>query len=348
MNQPLKLLAGASVALVGALLAVWLKTPLPWMLGPLFCVALFRIFSAPIISSSYLRYVGQWGIGTSLGLYFTPLVVDVISQNIWPIVCGMLFAFLLGIYGTFIYRRFGHVDMRTAWFSSAIGGASEMTTLSEKYGGRQDLVASAHSLRILTVVVVIPFAFQALGVVGFDTSSPGPKVVDLNGLLFLSTITGLSALLASYFKVPNGWVLGPMFVSMGLTMSGIELSALPDYVSKTGQLLIGWSLGDKFRSGFFRIAPTFLLSVIFCSISSLLLACGCALFLASWSDIPLPTLILGLAPGGIAEMAITAKVLQLGIPLVTAFQVSRMAFIVLITGPFYKFVITRLSSNSLD
>ena len=348
VNHPLKLLAGATVALIGALLAVWLKTPLPWMLGPLFFVALFRISSAPIVSSPYLRYVGQWGIGTSLGLYFTPLVVDVIAKNMGPIICGMLFAFFLGIYGTFIYRRFGKVDMRTAWFSSAIGGASEMTSLSEKYGGRQDLVASAHSLRILTVVVVIPFAFQALGVVGLDSSSPGPKVVVLNGLLLLATITGCSALLASYFKVPNGWVLGPMFVSMGLTMSGIELSALPDYVSKTGQLLIGWSLGDKFRAGFFRIAPRFLFSVIFCSISSLLLACGCAFLLAVWSNIPLPTLILGLAPGGIAEMAITAKVLQLGIPLVTAFQVSRMAFIVLITGPFYQYVITRFSKNPID
>ena len=35
------------------------------------------------------------------------------------------------------------------------------------------------------------------------------------------------------------------------------------------------------------------------------------------------TLVLGMAPGGIAEMCITAKVLQLGVPLVTAFHVTR-------------------------
>jgi hypothetical protein len=36
------------------------------------------------------------------------------------------------------------------------------------------------------------------------------------------------------------------------------------------------------------------------------------------------TLVLGMAPGGIAEMCITAKVLQLGVPLITAFHVTRV------------------------
>ena len=37
--------------------------------------------------------------------------------------------------------------------------------------------------------------------------------------------------------------------------------------------------------------------------------------------LPWVTLLLGTSPGGITEMAITAKVLQLGVPVVTAFQV---------------------------
>lgn len=337
----MRLVVGSVIALIGAIVAIWLRTPLPWMLGPLLFIAVSRMASAPVSSSTNLRYVGQWAIGVSLGLYFTPHVVGVISQNIWPIVGGMFFAICLGLYGTFIFKKFGRVDLKTAWFSSAIGGASEMTTLSEKYGGRSDLVASAHSLRILTVVVVIPFALQLWGVVGIDTSLPGPKVVDLGGLVLLAVLTASSALLAGFLKMPNGWVLGPMFVAMGLTMSGIELSALPDFVSKTGQLLIGWSLGDKFRPGFFRVAPRFLFSVVFCSISSIVLAFGFALLLDQFTDIPLATLLLGLAPGGIAEMAITAKVLQLGVPLVTAFQVTRMALVVIITGPLFKYFVLK-------
>jgi uncharacterized membrane protein AbrB (regulator of aidB expression) len=49
-------------------------------------------------------------------------------------------------------------------------------------------------------------------------------------------------------------------------------------------------------------------------------------------------LILGTAPGGIAEMAITAKVLQLGVPVVTAFQVCRLVAVLILVGPIFKWV----------
>jgi len=45
--------------------------------------------------------------------------------------------------------------------------------------------------------------------------------------------------------------------------------------------------------------------------------------------------VLGTAPGGIAEMCITAKVLQLGVPLVTAFHVARVVVILLTTVPLF-------------
>jgi uncharacterized membrane protein AbrB (regulator of aidB expression) len=53
------------------------------------------------------------------------------------------------------------------------------------------------------------------------------------------------------------------------------------------------------------------------------------------SELHPATLVLGTAPGGIAEMCITAKVLQLGVPLVTAFHVARVVVILLTTVPLY-------------
>ena len=44
-------------------------------------------------------------------------------------------------------------------------------------------------------------------------------------------------------------------------------------------------------------------------------------------------LVLGTSRGGIAEMAITAKVLQLGVPMVTAFQVCRQVTVLVLVEP---------------
>jgi uncharacterized membrane protein AbrB (regulator of aidB expression) len=47
-------------------------------------------------------------------------------------------------------------------------------------------------------------------------------------------------------------------------------------------------------------------------------------------------MILAMAPGGIAEMCITAKVLQLSVPLVTAAHVVRVLVLIVTTGPAFR------------
>ena len=51
--------------------------------------------------------------------------------------------------------------------------------------------------------------------------------------------------------------------------------------------------------------------------------------------------ILGTAPGGIAEMAITAKVLRVGVAFVTAAHVMRFVIVMLFTEPAYRLIARR-------
>lgn len=335
------MLAGFCIALIGALLAVWAHMPLPWMLGALLLTAATRIGGLRTACPRPARNAGQWVIGASLGLYFTPQVIGHIGSNAGPIIAGMLFALALAFLGTAILRRYTDVDFKTAWFSSAIGGASEMANLAERHGARIDRVATAHSVRVLLVVVTVPFIFQWWGVAGLDPTVPGPRDVHALGLAALVALTIVGGAAFTKFRLPNPWVLGPMLVAMILTASNIELSALPDFVPKAGQLLIGWSLGDRYRPDFFRAAPRFMAAVAGFTILALALAFGVGALLSLWSAAPIPTLILGTTPGGIAEMAITAKVLQLGVPVVTAFHVTRMVFVVIVTGPIYAILARR-------
>ena len=72
---------------------------------------------------------------------------------------------------------------------------------------------------------------------------------------------------------------------------------------------------------------------------SIVLAFAFAALLGLVSAVPLPTLALATAPGGVSEMCITAKVLQLGVPLVTVCHVLRV--VVLTVGAQWSFTVFR-------
>jgi len=66
------------------------------------------------------------------------------------------------------------------------------------------------------------------------------------------------------------------------------------------------------------------------------IAALCGVALAWASGLSVPSLILATAPGGIAEMCLTARALQLGVPLVTAAHVTRVIVLVTTTGAIFR------------
>jgi hypothetical protein len=75
------------------------------------------------------------------------------------------------------------------------------------------------------------------------------------------------------------------------------------------------------------------------------LCAGFAGLLAWGTGLHPVTLLLGTSPGGIAEMAITAKVLQLGVPVVTAFQVCRLVAVLLLVNPLWRWLDRRAAPD---
>ncbi|MDP2264875.1 MAG: AbrB family transcriptional regulator [Hydrogenophaga sp.] len=333
------------LATAAAQLCVWLNTPIPWMIGPLVSVSLLSVLGAPTESWLPLRNTGQWVIGAALGLYFTPQVGALVMSLWWAIALGIVWALALGLgFGAWLRRvHAGHLasltpaQLRsTTYFAGAIGGASEMTLIAERRGARTDLVAAAHSLRVLLVTLTIPFALQWSGAAGVDLAPPGASQVVPVGLAALGGLTLVGALLMQRLGRANPWFMGALLVTMVLTLSGVTLSAIPPWLTAAAQLFIGISLGVRFTPAFVHTAPRWLASV---AVASVFMMGVCALFawvLSAFTGLHPATLVLGTTPGGIAEMAITAKVLQLGVPVVTAFQVCRLVAVLVLAEPVYR------------
>src|SRR5882672_11203130 len=196
-------ICGAGGALFSAVGA-----PLPWMLGPLLAMALGKFLGADLASPKGGRATGQLIIGCALGLYFTPVVGHEVVAHWYLLIAAAVFALLLAYASGWFLTRSTGLDATTALFASVPGGAAEMTILGERFGARSDRVVLAQALRVFIVVLVVPFAFTALGLHGTDPYQPAQFAVDGLGLIVLLGIAAAAGGTLAKLRVPNAWMLG--------------------------------------------------------------------------------------------------------------------------------------------
>ena len=326
------------VCCAAAALFSYLHAPLPWMIGPLLAMAGGRFFGAHLAAPRGGRATGQLIIGCALGLYFTPAVAHEVATYWYLLIAAALFAVALAYASGWLLTWGVGLDATTALFASVPGGAAEMTILGERFGARPDRVVLAQSLRVVFVVVVVPSVFTILGVHGALLNQPAQLEPDIAGLAVLLAIAAVAGGILARLRVPNSWMLGPLAIAIGLTVAGIHLSAVPTVLSNAAQVLLGCALGSGFHRNSLRSSSRFVLFVL---VSVVLAVIASALFawtIAVATTLPLSTMVLATAPGGMAEMCVTAKVLQLGVPLVTAAHVTRVIILVTTTAPVFRIV----------
>jgi membrane AbrB-like protein len=190
----------------------------------------------------------------------------------------------------------------------------------------------------MLVVVVIPWAFAALHAHGADTFQPGTTEVDRFGLTVLLAATLAGGLVLQRLGVANAFVLGALAVAIPLTVAELNWSAVPRWLTNVAQVLLGCALGARFERSFLRRAPRFVAAVVISVGAAMALSAVFGVAMAAATGLHPATLVLATAPGGIAEMSITAKVLELGVPLVTAFHVARVIVLLTCTAPLFTWL----------
>lgn len=329
------IVAVAACALAGAAFAA-MRVPLPWMIGPMLAMAVCNASGAGLRAPARGREVGQVVIGTALGLYFTPVVAREVA-SLWHIlVVAAILAIAIGALCGCLLSTLSGTDRSTAFFASIPGGATEMAVLAERFGARVDYVAFAQSLRILMVVVAIPFSLTFSGVHGADSHAVAVAEEDPAGLVQLLALTLAGGATLRVLRVPNPFMFGPLLVSSLLAMLDLRFSSMPGWLSNAGQLLLGCALGVRFGRRSLASLPLLAASVVASVVAAMAFSTAVAFAISKATGVPFPTLVLAVAPGGIAEMCITAKVLQLGVPLVTAAHVVRVVVLVSATGWVYQ------------
>lgn len=304
-----------------------LQTPIPWMIGPMIAVAVLNLAGVRMHSPPLARQMGQVILGSAVSLYFTPPVVAALAANLPAILAATVAVFLVGALGALTLSRASGVDGRSTFFASIPGGAMAMAVLADRYGAQIAPVAVAHSLRVSLVVILIPFLLT-YGGFPLEAAAYRPNVpLNFSILVPWLAISWLLGELSERLHFHNGCLLTPIFIGAALTMSGVELSAVPHQLIDFAQLMFGLVLGARYERAFFAryrlFIPFALLNSCFILIASV--AAGAAL---AWAfDLPVATMILATAPGGLAEMTITAQALKISVPLVVAFHLFRVVVV---------------------
>ena len=310
----------------GALLA-WLETPIPWMIGPMVAVAAVNLLGFRAFALPYGRQMGQVILGSAIGVYFTPPVLIALGANAFPILITTLSAFAIGGVGALVMSKVSGVDGKSAFFSSIPGGSMAMANLAEKYGATMPPVAVAHSLRVSILVIVIPFGLT-YGGIHIEPSTFRPEFT-LNYSILIPWLAGGFVLgeLSERLRFHNGCLLTPLFLGAILALNGVTLSEIPSWLTDFAQLMFGLILGERYERAFFAkhklFIPFALVNAVFIISASVAVALS-----VSWAfDLPIATMIIATAPGGMAEMAIVAQALQMAIPTIMAFHLFRIIIV---------------------
>lgn len=324
------------LGLAGGFVFNRLGVPLAWLLGSLAAVALVSVVGARLAVPPGARQAGQIALGTAIGLTFAPEVALFVAKFL-PIMIGAAFLSIgYGVLAGRVLKRTSGVDNATAFFSSVPGGVVEMSVQAERYGGDTAPVALAQSLRILFVVVTIPPIITVLGLTGVDPFELRALAFDPLGLVILLAL-GLSVgWVLGRRRIANAWFLGPMGVAVIVSIGGVELSGVPTELVNLGQVMMGATLGLRYQRDRLLalrrfLAPAILSTIVLVGLNVLTGAGIGILF-----DLPVPTMALAISPGGMAEMSITAKVLNLGVPIVVAFHVVRIFLVIGFTGLIFR------------
>lgn len=321
----------------GGWLASLANWPLPWMVGSLLAVIAVRCSGWLVSEVPRGRQVGQWIVASAIGLHFTGEVMREVLAHFGVILAGAVGTLLLGLIGIFILLRSGS-DRATAFFASMPGGASEMVVLANRHQAEAASVAAAHSLRLLLVVLIVPALFTW----GLPTvAAPPAAPVSWPWLAVLLPAGGLLALLWKRLGQPNPWMLGPL-TACALASVAFDLHiGLPGWAGALGQWLIGCSLACHFDRPFFRSAPAFLLRILLFTLLAMLVAAALGGALGWVTALDEVSLMLGMMPGGITELCLTAEALQLSVALVTAVQVLRLFLVMFLAEPLFRLWLRR-------
>jgi membrane AbrB-like protein len=321
------------VGIVGSLIALLLRFPIPWMLGSLLFCATGKLIGLPI--QSLHSSIERW-MRVAIGVFLGPSVAVSIQQTGSDLPFAMAVAIfvttLTVIGGTPWFEWRTKLPRRGAFMAAFPGGLSMLLALAGDVGNRAEVLL-VHAVRLVIVVVSISLLARVLGV----QLVADPLIASLRwstdtSLVLLTSLIVVCYFIAEKLRWAGGHVIIPMIITALLTYF-TDITIEPPVLLKTCALLvfgivIGCEVANGPRDRYVRLfSASSVFTVVVMALSAIL-----ALAMTGYIDQGFMVLFLALAPGGIAEVSLVAFALGLDAGLVALVHSCRFFYIITV-GP---------------
>jgi membrane AbrB-like protein len=310
-----------------------IRLPLPWLIGAIVFAAALRLSNRKVEVPPITRPIGQVLIAAAVGLTFTPEALAAVAQLLLPMVAAAVLTVAAGFGVAMLLSRLAGIGLLHAVLASVPMGPVESANLARRYGVPPASVILAQTMRIVALVLVIPPLLVAL-----DGSIRDPSAVlrntpwNLGGTLLLVICATLAAFAARRVGLSNPFFVGALAGAAGAAAADLPVTGLPYPVLIAAQVFLGVWLGAVFDRTLILQSRSFIPAAVLCTAIMMVLCAALGLALVPLTGLNWQVLILATAPGSVTEMALTAKILQDGIAVVTAFHLVRI-FLILPFAP---------------
>lgn len=297
---------------------------------------------------------GQALLGVLIGGLAQPSTLSALGRDWWAVGLVVLATLALSLLGAAVLARHSAVDAVTATFAMVAGGASGVTAMSQELGADQRVVAVVQYLRVLVVVLSLPFVAALLpgpgagGAhgTGADGGPPAGAVAWTLDLAFAAGCVLAGLALARWLRVPAATLLWPLAVSVALSVTGVSGGAVvPVPLVDVAYAVIGLGVGLTFtRAAVGAVAAVLpLASAVLVGLLVAVAAVSVPLLRA----VGFSTLDAYLAstPGGLSAVLAVAASRGGDTTLVLAVQVLRLLVVVL-TAPLVAGVLRRRTGRA--
>jgi len=321
-----------------------INLPLPWMIGAMVFASTVRLSNLPVQVPLMTRPIGQMIIASSVGLSFTPAAVAAVSTLFLPMISVAVLTITAGFVVAALLMRMARVDVITATLSSIPMGPVESANLANRHGVSPGPVIFAQTLRIMMLVVFIPPVLVTLSDGTHDATAVLQAIPwTTTGALMLAGFGVIGALAARTVRLGNPFFVGSIGGAALAAALSFPVTAFPYPVLVIAQVFLGVWLGAVFDRALLKNAAGFITGAVASSLLMVAICVGMGLGLSRITGVSWPVMVLSTAPGSVTEMALTAKILQEGIAVVTAFHLVRI-FIILPSAPIIINITARLAT----